>query len=60
MLLQVLSEYVGGGHLGQCLQGSEPIQLSALRRYAHQILEALAYLHSNDVVHEDLKVIVCA
>ena len=54
--LQLLSEYVGGGTLFTWLQRQVPMPLDMLRYCTRETLDGLAYLHSNAVVHEDLRV----
>eukprot|EP01012_Entosiphon_sulcatum_P025075 TRINITY_DN30341_c0_g1_i1.p1 TRINITY_DN30341_c0_g1~~TRINITY_DN30341_c0_g1_i1.p1 ORF type:complete len:585 (-),score=53.05 TRINITY_DN30341_c0_g1_i1:31-1785(-) len=52
---RVLLEYVPGGSLGSLLAQFGPFRETVLRLYTQQILEGLAYLHSQDVVHGDVK-----
>ena len=49
-------DYVGGGSLSRCTDGTEPVSMMVLRHYTCQMLEALSYLHDKAVVHKDLRV----
>jgi len=54
--MQLLSEYVGGGTLFTWLQHQVPMPLDMLRYCTRETLDGLAYLHSNAVIHEELRV----
>ncbi|CAE7730566.1 unnamed protein product [Symbiodinium pilosum] len=57
-LLLVVTEYMAGGSLHDCLFGPrKTVPLSTLQRWtiAGQTAEGLAFLHSQRVVHRDLK-----
>eukprot|EP01064_Diplonema_japonicum_P020976 TRINITY_DN3052_c1_g1_i1.p1 TRINITY_DN3052_c1_g1~~TRINITY_DN3052_c1_g1_i1.p1 ORF type:complete len:616 (+),score=58.89 TRINITY_DN3052_c1_g1_i1:119-1966(+) len=54
--LQIFMEYVSNGSLGQLVRSvTEPLSITAVLEYTVQILEGVGYLHSNKVVHRDLK-----
>jgi serine/threonine protein kinase len=54
--LNILMEYVPGGSLGALARGLDvPFQESVVRRYTHQILLGLQYLHSLNIIHRDIK-----
>ncbi|XP_059228476.1 eIF-2-alpha kinase GCN2 isoform X2 [Mustela nigripes] len=55
IIVDILSEHVNGVSLTAHLSHSGPIPVHQLRRYAAQLLSGLEYLHSNDVVHKDLR-----
>ncbi|KAJ9450629.1 Mitogen-activated protein kinase kinase kinase 3 [Diplonema papillatum] len=51
----IVMEYVSGGSISDLLQLFGPLPPSAVANFAREILEGLAYLHSNDIIHMDLK-----
>eukprot|EP00392_Amoebophrya_sp_AT5.2_P001452 g1454.t1 len=54
--LQIYMEYVSGGSLKSQLEEFGPIlKETVFKSYTRQILEGVAYLHANRVVHCDLK-----
>eukprot|EP01060_Flectonema_neradi_P001211 TRINITY_DN10717_c0_g2_i1.p1 TRINITY_DN10717_c0_g2~~TRINITY_DN10717_c0_g2_i1.p1 ORF type:complete len:576 (+),score=131.50 TRINITY_DN10717_c0_g2_i1:123-1850(+) len=54
--LQLFMEMVNGGSLGQFVRDcSEQLTEAVVAKYTAQILEGVAYLHTNNVVHRDLK-----
>eukprot|EP00058_Branchiostoma_floridae_P027964 XP_002613455.1 hypothetical protein BRAFLDRAFT_71943 [Branchiostoma floridae] len=53
--VQLLMEYVGGGHLASCISNGMPVHLSVLHSYTEQLLDTLQYLHNKSVVHKDLR-----
>ena len=54
--LQLFMEMVNGGSLGQFVRDcSEQLTEAVVAKYTAQILEGVAYLHANNVVHRDLK-----
>ncbi|KAI5771207.1 EIF2AK4 [Gulo gulo luscus] len=55
IVVDILSEHVNGVSLATHLSHSGPIPVHQLRRYTAQLLSGLEYLHSNDVVHKDLR-----
>ena len=56
--VKVLLEYVGGGDLQHYVEsdGQQKIALDVLRAYTIQLLDALTFLHSKDMVHRDIRV----
>lgn len=48
-------EFVSGINLAFCLMENLPVDGDFLRHYSAGILRALSYLHSNNVVHKDLR-----
>uniref|UniRef100_A0A1X7TDC2 Protein kinase domain-containing protein n=1 Tax=Amphimedon queenslandica TaxID=400682 RepID=A0A1X7TDC2_AMPQE len=57
ILVEVGMEYITGGSLNSLLQGSSssPITGKSLQLYSKQLLEAVAYLHSQGIVHNDIR-----
>jgi len=59
LLHQVFSLFTcraAGGELQTVLDAEEGLQEQYAARFMRQILEALSYLHSNNIAHLDLKV----
>lgn len=57
ILPQVGMEYINGGNLTGILQNStSPITGKTLQHYSKQLLEGVAYLHSQGIVHNDIRV----
>lgn len=48
-------EFVSGINLAFYLNENLPVDVDLLRHHSAGILYALAYLHSNNVVHKDLR-----
>ncbi|KAI9031590.1 kinase-like domain-containing protein [Phycomyces nitens] len=48
-------EYVPGGSLSGCLKKAGKFDEPLVRNFTRQILKALAYLHSKDILHRDIK-----
>ena len=48
-------EYMPGGSIADICREFGRIGESIARTYIHQVLKALNYLHSNNIVHGDLK-----
>eukprot|EP01063_Lacrimia_lanifica_P029142 TRINITY_DN4397_c0_g1_i1.p1 TRINITY_DN4397_c0_g1~~TRINITY_DN4397_c0_g1_i1.p1 ORF type:complete len:906 (+),score=351.53 TRINITY_DN4397_c0_g1_i1:83-2800(+) len=53
--VNIFMEYVPGGSLMDLLKQFGALPLSTASFYTRQILEAVAYLHSESVVHRDIK-----
>ena len=51
----VYLEYLAGGSIQDMYRGYGKISETMSRKYITQVLEALIYLHSKDVIHGDLK-----
>jgi serine/threonine protein kinase len=53
--LYIFMEYIPGGCLSSIVKKFGPLNESVVRSYTEQILQGLAYLHSHNIVHRDLK-----
>ncbi|EDV26838.1 uncharacterized protein TRIADDRAFT_22456, partial [Trichoplax adhaerens] len=53
--LSILMEYMPGGSIFEYLRKNGVLPESTTRKYTRQILEGVAYLHSNLIVHRDIK-----
>uniref|UniRef100_A0A8C9W5X5 Mitogen-activated protein kinase kinase kinase 19 n=1 Tax=Scleropages formosus TaxID=113540 RepID=A0A8C9W5X5_SCLFO len=54
-VVSIFMEYVPGGSITSILQRFGPLPEKVLALYTRQILEGVAYLHRNRVIHRDLK-----
>ncbi|KAG7258872.1 hypothetical protein CRUP_020939 [Coryphaenoides rupestris] len=54
-IIYIFMEYVPGGSIASVLHRFGPLPERVLSLYSHQILEGVAYLHQNRVIHRDLK-----
>eukprot|EP00667_Euglena_gracilis_P002654 EG_transcript_2660 len=54
-ILTIFQEYVSGGSLESLLSQFGPFHESVICRYAQQMFQGLAYLHSQDIIHRDVK-----
>lgn len=54
--LYLVQELVGGGDFGMLVEGREAlVDISWRRFYLEQVLSAIEFIHSNNIVHGDLK-----
>lgn len=53
--IDLITEYVPSGSMFMLLEKYKGLSESVIRNYTKQLLEGLSYLHSNEVVHRDLK-----
>ncbi|NXY27561.1 M3K19 kinase, partial [Pomatorhinus ruficollis] len=54
-ILSIFMEFVPGGSISSILHRFGPLPEVVLCKYAKQILQGVAYLHDNCVVHRDIK-----
>ncbi|XP_050926048.1 mitogen-activated protein kinase kinase kinase 19 [Lates calcarifer] len=54
-VVSIFMEYIPGGSIASILHRFGPLPERVLALYTHQILEGVAYLHLNRVIHRDLK-----
>ncbi|XP_060076190.1 mitogen-activated protein kinase kinase kinase 2-like [Ylistrum balloti] len=54
-LLSIFMEYMPGGSIKDELSKYGPLTESVTRKYTRQMLEGLAFLHKNVIVHRDIK-----
>lgn len=55
-ILNIFQEWVAGGSVSSLLKQLGPFSLAVVRSYTTQILQGLDYLHSNHIIHRDIKV----
>ncbi|KAH3745847.1 Mitogen-activated protein kinase kinase kinase ANP1 [Pelomyxa schiedti] len=55
LMLNIFMEYVGGGSLSSILSKFGPFSENMVRSYTKQLLQGLAYLHENNILHRDIK-----
>uniref|UniRef100_A0A3Q0S9H3 Mitogen-activated protein kinase kinase kinase 19 n=1 Tax=Amphilophus citrinellus TaxID=61819 RepID=A0A3Q0S9H3_AMPCI len=53
--VSIFMEYIPGGSIASIIHRFGPLPERVLALYTHQILEGVAYLHVNRVIHRDLK-----
>jgi len=53
--LYIFQEWVPGGSVSSLLRKFGSFTVSVVRRYLYQILQGLHYLHSNRILHRDIK-----
>ncbi|KAF8560282.1 Pkinase-domain-containing protein [Imleria badia] len=53
--LSIFLEYVPGGSVGSCLRDHGKFDEEVTKSFTAQILDGLAYLHSKNIIHRDLK-----
>ncbi|TSM60553.1 Mitogen-activated protein kinase kinase kinase 19 [Bagarius yarrelli] len=54
-IISILMEYIPGGSISNVLKRFGPLSEKVFALYTRQILEGVAYLHNNHVIHRDLK-----
>jgi serine/threonine protein kinase len=54
-LLLIIMEYVAGGDLGRLILENGSLLEEAVKTMALQLLDALGYLHENNITHRDVK-----
>ncbi|XP_073503384.1 mitogen-activated protein kinase kinase kinase 19 [Phyllobates terribilis] len=54
-VVTIFMEYVPGGSISSILRHFGPLQEAVISRYTNHILQGIAYLHKNRVVHRDVK-----
>ncbi|NXW54288.1 M3K19 kinase, partial [Eurystomus gularis] len=54
-ILSIFMEFVPGGSISSIINRFGPLPEIVLRKYTKQILQGVAYLHDNCVVHRDIK-----
>ncbi|NWU06203.1 M3K19 kinase, partial [Cephalopterus ornatus] len=54
-ILSIFMEFVPGGSISSIINRFGPLPEVVLCRYTRQILQGVAYLHANRVVHRDIK-----
>ena len=54
-IFMILMEFVDGGNVYDRLQNTGPFNENLVRNYTAQILEGLVYMHSQEIVHRDLR-----
>ncbi|EAX91418.1 CAMK family protein kinase [Trichomonas vaginalis G3] len=51
----MIQEYCGNGDLSSYISKNQPLPLAQALQLFHQILSAVAFLHSNNIAHRDIK-----
>ena len=54
-ILVIILEYVPGGSLAGLLKEFGALDVAPAQRYIRDVLRGLVFLHSNDVIHQDIK-----
>ncbi|KNC56439.1 STE/STE11 protein kinase [Thecamonas trahens ATCC 50062] len=53
--IHILMEYVPGGSIALLLKKFGPFSPAVIRKYIRQVLRGLDYLHTNSIMHRDIK-----
>ncbi|CCW62584.1 unnamed protein product [Phytomonas sp. EM1] len=51
----IFMEYIGGGSLSNVVRRFKPLPMSVVRSWTKQLLSGLLYLHSQNIMHRDIK-----
>lgn len=54
-IVTIFMEFVPGGSIASILRHFGPLQEAVISKYTNHILQGIAYLHKNRVVHRDIK-----
>ncbi|XP_073490383.1 mitogen-activated protein kinase kinase kinase 19 [Aquarana catesbeiana] len=54
-IVTIFMEYVPGGSMANILRDFGPLQEAVISKFTNHILQGIAYLHKNRVVHRDIK-----
>jgi len=54
-MIDVISEYISGGSIKVLVSKFDKLDERVISSYTKQILEGLSYLHSQDILHRDMK-----
>ncbi|PVD33930.1 hypothetical protein C0Q70_05192 [Pomacea canaliculata] len=54
-IVSIFMQFVPGGSIASILARFGALDEAVFRRYTRQILQGVEYLHSNDVIHRDIK-----
>ncbi|ODV61193.1 kinase-like protein, partial [Ascoidea rubescens DSM 1968] len=53
--LNIFSEYIPGGSISSLLMNYGKLEEPLIRNFIKQILTGISYLHSNNIIHKDIK-----
>uniref|UniRef100_A0A915AFT3 Protein kinase domain-containing protein n=1 Tax=Parascaris univalens TaxID=6257 RepID=A0A915AFT3_PARUN len=53
--ISIFMEYMAGGSVKDLISTYGPLSSAVARKYTYQVLQGLAYLHRNDMIHRDIK-----
>lgn len=54
-LIVFITEYMKHGSLGQHIRRNGPLDEKMVRQTIYQVIQGLAYVHSKDIIHRDIK-----
>lgn len=53
--ISIFMEYMAGGSVKDLISTYGPLSSAVAKKYTFQVLQGLAYLHRNDMIHRDIK-----